>query len=141
MKLEPRTLNAEPRRRTNNVQSKTVSAITTHILDTSLGRPAASVRVVLERGGKSSEWRVVGQGETDADGRLRTLMADRAPLEAGLYRLVFDTRRYFEGRGIRAFYPSVIITFEVTKDEAAGASHYHVPLLLSPFGYTTYRGS
>jgi 5-hydroxyisourate hydrolase len=117
-----------------------VSAVTTHVLDTSIGRPAAGVRVVLERGGRSSEWHVVGQGETDADGRLRSLMADRVPLAAGLYRLVFDTRRYFEGRGIRAFYPSVIIMFEVA-DEAESAAHYHVPLLLSPFGYTTYRGS
>lgn len=117
-----------------------MSAITTHVLDTSIGRPAASVGVVLERGGKSSEWRLVGQGETDADGRLRTLMADRAPLDPGLYRLVFDTRRYFEGRGVRAFYPLVIITFEVVEDVAMNA-HYHVPLLLSPFGYTTYRGS
>ncbi len=114
--------------------------ITTHVLDTSIGRPAAGVRVVLERGGKSSEWQVVGHGETDADGRLRSLMTDETPLEAGLYRLVFDTRRYFEGRGVRAFYPSVIITFEVA-DEANGVAHYHVPLLLSPFGYTTYRGS
>ena len=95
---------------------------------------------MLERGGKSSEWQVVGHGETDADGRLRSLMTDETPLEAGLYRLVFDTRRYFEGRGVRAFYPSVIITFEVA-DEADGVPHYHVPLLLSPFGYTTYRGS
>jgi 5-hydroxyisourate hydrolase len=113
--------------------------ITTHVLDTSIGRPAAGVRVVLERGGKSSEWQVVGHGETDADGRLRSLMTE-TPLEAGLYRLVFDTRRYFETRGVRAFYPSVIITFDVA-DEAKGAAHYHVPLLLSPFGYTTYRGS
>jgi 5-hydroxyisourate hydrolase len=118
-----------------------VSAITTHILDTSIGCPAAGVGVVLERGGKSSEWQIIGQGETDADGRLRTLMADRVPLAAGLYRLVFDTRRYFEGRGVRVFYPSVIITFEVAEDEANHAAHYHVPLLLSPFGYTTYRGS
>lgn len=123
-----------------------MSAITTHVLDTSLGRPAAGVRVVLERGGKSSEWQVVGHGETDADGRLRTLMADQAPLEAGLYRLVFDTRRYFDGRGVRAFYPSVIITFEVAPEVAnnavaENAAHYHVPLLLSPFGYSTYRGS
>jgi 5-hydroxyisourate hydrolase len=118
-----------------------VSPITTHVLDTSLGRPASGVRVVLERGGKSSEWQVVGHGETDADGRLRSLMAEQAPLEAGLYRLLFDTRRYFEGRGVRAFYPSVIITFEVAEEEAKHAAHYHVPLLLSPFGYTTYRGS
>ncbi len=118
-----------------------MSAITTHVLDTSIGRPATGVRVVLERGGKASEWQVVGHGETDADGRCRTLMAGEAPLEAGLYRLVFDSRRYFDGRGVRAFYPSVIITFEVADDGARNAAHYHVPLLLSPFGYTTYRGT
>jgi 5-hydroxyisourate hydrolase len=118
-----------------------MSAITTHVLDTSLGRPAAGLRVVLERGGKSSEWQIVGHGETDEDGRQRTLMADQGPLESGLYRLVFDTRRYFEGRAVRALYPSVIITFEVTADDGKSAAHYHIPLLLSPFGYTTYRGS
>ncbi len=69
------------------------------------------------------------------------LMAEQEPLESGVYRLVFDTRRYFEGRGVRALYPSVIITFEVTEDGSKSAAHYHIPLLLSPFGYTTYRGS
>ena len=118
-----------------------MSAITTHVLDTSLGRPAAGLRVVLERGGRSSEWQIVGHGLTDEDGRQRTLMADQGPLEPGLYRLVFDTRRYFEARALRAFYPSVIITFEVAVEPGQQPAHYHVPLLLSPFGYTTYRGS
>ena len=118
-----------------------MSPVTTHLFDTSIGRPAAGVRVVLERGGGSSEWHVVGHGETDADGRLGTLMADGVPLAAGLYRLVFDTRRYFEGRGVRALYPSVIITFEVAEDGGKNAPHYHLPLLVGPFGYTTYRGS
>jgi 5-hydroxyisourate hydrolase len=118
-----------------------VSAITTHVLDTSIGRPAAGVNVVLERGGKSSEWQVVGHGETDVDGRVRTLMDEQTPLEAGLYRLLFDTRRYFGGRGIRAFYPSVVVMFEVGDEDVRRAPHYHLPLLVSPFGYTTYRGS
>ena len=118
-----------------------MSPITTHVLDTSIGRPAVGVRVVLERGGKASEWQVVGHGETDADGRLRTLMAEDAPLEVGVYRLVFDIRRYFDSRGIRAFYPSVIVTFDVADDGTKGPPHYHIPLLVSPFGYTTYRGS
>jgi 5-hydroxyisourate hydrolase len=118
-----------------------MSPITTHVLDTSLGRPAAGLRVVLERGGKSSEWQIVGHGETDEDGRQRTLIADQAPLQSGLYRLVFDTRRYFEGRGVRALYPSVIIPFEVAEDGAKTTANYHLPLLLGPFGYTTYRGS
>jgi len=114
-----------------------LSGITTHVLDTALGRPAAGVAIVLERGGGQGQWQLVGHGETDADGRLRTLVPDDPPLTPGLYRLVFDTRRYFDSLGVRAFYPSVVVIFEV----APGEAHYHVPLLLSPFGYTTYRGS
>jgi len=119
------------------VQLLRLSAITTHVLDTSLGRPAAGVNVVLDRGGASDQWQLVGHGHTDADGRLRTLMPADAPLTPGPYRLVFDTREYFGLRGIRPFYPSIIILFEVV----AGEAHYHVPLLISAFGYTTYRGS
>ena len=115
--------------------------ITTHVLDTSIGRPAVGVKVVLERGGKSSDWQLVGHGETDSDGRLRTLTVEGAPLEPGLYRLVFDTRRYFETRKVRAFYPSVIVIFEVSDELSSREGHHHVPLLLSPFGYSTYRGS
>jgi 5-hydroxyisourate hydrolase len=118
-----------------------VSAITTHVLDTSIGRPAAGLRVVLEQRGKNSEWRTLGHGETDEDGRQRTLIDDHTALEAGIYRLVFDTREYFEARGVQTLYPSVIITFEVVEDAARHAARYHIPLLLGPFGYTTYRGS
>ena len=114
--------------------------ITTHVLDTSIGRPAAGLRVVLEKGGQSSEWQVMGHGETDADGRLRTLTPEGAATDAGVYRLVVDTRRYFEAHGLRAFYPTVIVTFDV-RGSGEAAEHYHVPLLLSPFGYSTYRGS
>jgi 5-hydroxyisourate hydrolase len=105
------------------------------VLDTARGRPAAGVPVVLERAA-GAEWQVVGRGETDVDGRLRTLMAADAAVPAGVYRLVFDTRAYFDALGARAFYPRVTIVFETT-----GEVHYHVPLLLSPFGYSTYRGS
>jgi 5-hydroxyisourate hydrolase len=114
-----------------------VSAITTHVLDTSLGRPATGVPVTLERSRGEHGWELLGQGENDADGRLRTLLPSGQPLVAGRYRLIFDTRRYFDNRGVRAFYPTVIVTF----DAAAGEPHYHLPLLLSPFGYSTYRGS
>jgi 5-hydroxyisourate hydrolase len=111
-----------------------LSYITTHVLDTSHGRPAAGVGVVLERR-EGSEWREVGRGETDADGRLCTLApASPAP---GVYRITFDTGRYFSAHQRPVFYPSVSVTFET----AAGQPHYHVPLLLSPFGYSTYRGS
>lgn len=114
-----------------------MSGITTHVLDTSRGRPANGVPVVLQRRSDENEWQNVGHGETDADGRLRTLTDASAALTPGLFRLVFDTGRYFEAHGIRSFYPHVIVVFEV----ASGEAHYHVPLLVSPFGYTTYRGS
>ena len=111
-------------------------SITTHVLDTSLGRPAAAVHVTLEYQAAAGEWRLVGSGETDTDGRLKTLVPGGAAA-AGIHRLIFDTKQYFDRRGIAAFYPSVTVTFEVQ----AGGGHYHVPLLLSPFGYSTYRGS
>lgn len=111
-----------------------MSAITTHVLDTALGRPAEGIRVVLERLDGQDQWKAVGRGSTDADGRLRTLSNDAVP---GTYRLVFDTAAYFTSINASGFYPSVVVTFSVTEAEA----HYHVPLLLSPFGYTTYRGS
>lgn len=109
-----------------------MSAITTHVLDTARGRPASGVSIRLERGSA-----VVGRGETDADGRLRTLLPAGAALEAGAYRLVFDTGAWFAAQGLDAFYPEVAVDF-VVQD---GGQHYHVPLLLSPFGYSTYRGS
>ena len=109
--------------------------ITTHVLDTARGEPADGVRVLLEFL-DGDAWREVGRGATDADGRLRTLTPAGA-LEAGAYRLTFDTAGYFAGRGVEGFYPQVAVTF-VVRD---GARHFHVPLLLSPFGYSTYRGS
>ena len=112
-----------------------MSAITTHVLDTARGRPAAGVAVVLERladGGAT-----LGRGATDADGRLRDLLPAGEPLEPGAYRLVFDTGAYFARGGAESFYPEVAIVFQVKN----GGEHFHVPLLLSPFGYSTYRGS
>src|SRR5437870_227836 len=109
-----------------------MSAITTHVLDVSRGRPAAGVSVRLDRVGAGQ----IGEGGTDADGRLRTLMGATA-LEAGVYRLTFGVGEYFRAAGVEAFYPSVEITFEVRD----AGQHYHVPLLVSPFGYSTYRGS
>lgn len=109
-----------------------MSAITTHVLDTARGHPAAGVAIRLERGGE-----VLGRGETDADGRLRTLLPSGAPLAPGTYRLVFETAGYFAAQGVEAFYPEVSVDFQVRD----GGQHYHVPLLLSPFGYSTYRGS
>jgi 5-hydroxyisourate hydrolase len=108
--------------------------ITTHVLDTSRGRPAAGVGVTLERLTGAADWTVVGAGRTDEDGRLMALTGSVA---AGTYRLLFDTAAYFDGDGRRAFYPHVSIAFNVDQSQ----THSHVPLLLSPFGYTTYRGS
>jgi 5-hydroxyisourate hydrolase len=108
--------------------------ITTHVLDTSRGRPASGVRVLLERR-EGKGWKEVGAGVTDADGRLRSLTPGAIP--AGTYRIGFDTGAYFAALGVDAFYPSVSVVFLV-KDASA---HHHVPLLLSPYGFSTYRGS
>jgi len=114
-----------------------MSAITTHVLDTSRGQPAAGMAIVLERRESGGQWTRVGQGETDADGRARNLLpAGEAPA-LGVYRLMFDTHRYFDAQSIKSLYPTVVIVFEVL----GGETHYHVPLLISPYGYTTYRGS
>jgi 5-hydroxyisourate hydrolase len=114
-----------------------MSAITTHVLDTSRGCPAAGVPVVLQQRSTGDRWHVVGSGQTDADGRLTDLLTPQTALEPGAYRLIFDTQRYFDAHGLRGFYPHVIVVFEA----APGEAHYHVPLLLGPFGYTTYRGT
>ena len=113
-----------------------MSAITTHILDVSKGRPASGVPVVLEyeQGG---EWKEIGRGQTDEDGRLKDLLPAEFDLMAGTYRLIFDTSHYFSAQRTESFYPSVMVTFIVRE----AAQHYHVPLLLSPYGYSTYRGS
>jgi 5-hydroxyisourate hydrolase len=111
-----------------------MSTVTTHVLDCSLGRPAAGVPVRLERlaGGEST---LVAEGLTDDDGRARDLGPDNLP--PGTYRVVFGTGAYFARSGQRTFYPEAAVTFLV---EQAGG-HYHMPLVLSPFAYSTYRGS
>ena len=108
-----------------------MSPITTHVLDTAQGRPAAGVAVTLERG---PDWTEVGSGQTGDDGRLTELGSVDA---AGPYRLRFDTGAYFAAAGAQAFFPEVTVQFTVERPE----DHHHVPLLLSPFGYSTYRGS
>ena len=113
------------------------SAITTHILDLSSGVPAHGVPVVLELETAAANWEIIGKGITDEDGRLRDLLDADAILIAGNYRLIFDTETYFAARHIESFYPQVTVAFKVR----GAARHYHVPLLLSPFGYSTYRGS
>ena len=112
-----------------------MSVITTHVLDTSTGRPAAGVQVTLEKQAGSG-WQKAGQGVTNQDGRIGDLLAG-AQLAPGTYRLTFDTASYFGANHQPAFYPQVQVMFTV----ADAGQHYHVPLLLSPFGYSTYRGS
>ncbi len=130
-----------------------MSAITTHVLDTALGRPAHGVPVRLEHAGPAEQpgtpqnaWgaenagstdgpQVLGEAVTDADGRVRELGPDT--ITAGTYRLVFGTASYFRATGQPAFFPEAVLTFTVQDP----SQHYHVPLLLSPFAYSTYRGS
>jgi 5-hydroxyisourate hydrolase len=110
--------------------------ITTHVLDVAVGRAARGVPIVLERL-DAGAWQLVGQGVTDDDGRLRTLTPP-GPVVEGTYRIRFDTAAYFGANGVTSwFFPVAEIQF-VVRD---GTAHYHVPLLLSPFGYSTYRGT
>lgn len=110
--------------------------LTTHVLDTAAGKPAAQLEVTLERH-TDSGWQRIGKGRTNDQGRLDDLYPAGRPLQTGTHRLIFATGDYFAARRQRTFYPRIELIFEI----AAADEHYHVPLLLSPFGYTTYRGS
>lgn len=121
-----------------------MSGISTHILDTTLGKPAVGVQVTLDRFGAEAGgiftpaalWKTVGQSLTDADGRIRPLLpADR--VKPGIYRLTFVTGPYFKQLGQTTLYPEITITFSVLPDQP----NYHIPLLLNAYGYTTYRGT
>ncbi|MFQ5724486.1 MAG: hydroxyisourate hydrolase [Terriglobia bacterium] len=114
-----------------------MSGITTHVLDTARGRPAQGVPVALEVEEAGGEWKAVGRGVTDGDGRVKQLLPEGSALSAGTYRLRFDTQAYFAAQKLESFYPQVTVVFTVRD----ASQHYHVPLLLSPFGYSTYRGS
>ena len=113
-----------------------MSAITTHILNISRGRPAAGVTVILEAR-RGDEFFELARGATDDDGRCRSLLPEGQRPEPGIYRLRFETGAYFAARSEAHFYPFVELAFKVE----ASDEHYHVPLLLSPYGYSTYRGS
>jgi 5-hydroxyisourate hydrolase len=114
-----------------------MSPITTHVLDTSRGQPAAGVAVILHRQNGQDSWTEMARGATNADGRLPDLLADGTTLTPGVYRLTFATGAYFAALGSRSFYPQVQVTFQIDNPR----EHFHVPLLLSPYGYSTYRGS
>src|ERR1700719_83223 len=114
-----------------------INRISKHVLDTALGRTAARVSVRLEQREKGGRWIALASASTDADGRCTQMLAESQPAAEGVYRLVFDTATYYAAQNVSGLYPVVEITFEVRK----GESQYHIPLLLSPNGYTTYRGS
>lgn len=109
--------------------------ISTHMLDSSLGAAGGGVNVTLEFHTPDG-WEFISSGTTDGNGRIDNFITEKE-IESGTYRLTFDTRSYFHIKRQDSFYPEVVVVFEVTQS----AEHYHIPLLLSPFGYTTYRGS
>lgn len=112
-----------------------MTGITTHVLDTARGRPATGIAVSLAR--RTGEtWTELAAGRTDAGGRVANLFTGVLHNPAGTYRLRFDTGAYFTAQGVTSFHPFIEVVFEIRE-----AEHYHVPLLVSPFGYTTYRGS
>ena len=109
-----------------------MSPITTHVLDTAKGCPAEGIPVLLEYKETENNWQKVAQGHTDSDGRIMEWMD--AEIKVGVYRISFETDAYHQGNG---FFPSVSINFQINQP----GGHYHVPLLLSPFSFSTYRGS
>lgn len=113
-----------------------MSQITTHILDTSIGMPASGVPVQLSKAVENSGWDIIAEGTTNEDGRIPGLVDSSTVLSPGIYKLRFETSVYFDQKNTKGFYPYVEVVFELTSTK-----HHHVPLLLNPFGYSTYRGS
>jgi 5-hydroxyisourate hydrolase len=111
--------------------------ISTHILDLVYGKPATAVPVRLEKQNSAGDWRLLTSARTDDDGRCPQLLPEAEDLSAGVYRLIFDTGSYFARQKVDALYPVVEVTFQARQ----GESQFHIPLLLSPNGYSTYRGS
>ena len=117
------------------MESLKVSQVTTHVLDTSIGKPGKNISIRLKQQ-TNGAWTTLCQGITNADGRIGDLLPQNRNIKPGDYKMNFDTGSYFESNKVEGFYPSVEIDFTVFDD-----SHYHVPLLINPFGYSTYRGS
>ncbi|MCC6601112.1 MAG: hydroxyisourate hydrolase [Crocinitomicaceae bacterium] len=113
-----------------------MSQITTHVLDTSSGQPAKGITIRLQRPAGADLWEDIVSGVTNDDGRVQGLVPADMVLKPGIYRMYFQTGEYFAARNTRGFYPYIPVVFEIHDTE-----HYHVPLLLNPFGYSTYRGS
>lgn len=114
-----------------------MSTISTHVLDTARGRPASGLVLRLERLDAAGTAHAISERTTNEDGRVKDLVPAGVPFDVGTYRMRFDTGAYFAARGERCFYPDVVITFAIDAPD----EHYHVPLLLAPYGYSTYRGS
>jgi 5-hydroxyisourate hydrolase len=112
-----------------------MSQITTHILDTTLGKPAIGVTITLLQH-QHGDWVELAKGITNSDGRIPDLLDKKTMLATGIYKMRFETKHYFDQSHTATFYPYVEIVFDITSQE-----HYHIPLLLNPFGYSTYRGS
>jgi len=110
--------------------------ISTHILDTALGRPAAGVPIALWQW-QGEDWVLLHSAITDSDGRVKHLLPEEQPLEPGIFRVRFDTAAYYEAKVLDGLYPYVDVVFEVRAEQA----HYHIPLLVTANGYSTYRGS
>ena len=113
-----------------------MSQITTHVLDTALGKPAAGIYLTLSHW-LNDQWQQLGSGTTNQDGRVSDLLDDDTVLSAGRYKVSFQLEDYAIKQNTSLFYPYADIVFEIEGD----GQHYHIPLLLSPFGYSTYRGS
>jgi len=113
------------------------SQITTHVLDTAQGQPAENIQVILEIQHTEKSWEILGEGRTDADGRINNILTNNDPISPRTYRLTFDVAPYFQAQDVDSFYSSIPIVFTISDTDR----HTHVPLLLSPFGYSTYRGS
>ena len=111
------------------------SQITTHVLDTAVGLPGKNISIKLQVK-RNNIWQTIAQGITNNDGRIPDLLPQERNLQPGTYKMVFDTGNYYANQNLKTFYPEVEILF-TTFDE----THYHVPLLVNPFGYSTYRGS
>jgi 5-hydroxyisourate hydrolase len=113
-----------------------MSQLTTHILDTSLGKPAPNVEISLEKEISPQLWKEVSRGKTNEDGRLPGLLPENSSMEFGNYKLTFHTKTYYDNLKTESLYPFISIVFTVSENR-----HYHIPLLLNPFGFSTYRGS
>ncbi|MEO8416193.1 MAG: hydroxyisourate hydrolase [Ginsengibacter sp.] len=112
-----------------------MSRITTLVLDTSKGKPAAGIKIILFRN-ENEEWQIVSGGITGTDGRIAGLLEKDTIPEPGMYKLKFEKKEYFDNQSVKTLYPFIEINFEIKNEE-----HYHMPLLLNPFGYPTYLGS